>query len=434
MGQSVKSSNPCQSVIQTSSRYKQTEVGVIPEDWDVARLGDLFEITSSKRVFRSQWKTEGVPFYRAREIAVLGERGFIDNDLFISRQMYDAFRRAYGVPQIGDALVTGVGTLGRVYVVHDDHEFYFKDGNIIWFKIAGAVCPAYLRQLYLTPGVIKQITDAAAGTTVGTYTISGAKNTLIPLPNKSEQEAIAAALSDVDALITSLDTLIAKKRDIKQAAMQQLLTGKTRLPNLSGEWEVLNMTAHSTLKARIGWQGLTTAEYLDSGEYYLVTGTDFDDGEIDWHGCHFVDKKRYDQDKKIQLRLSDVLVTKDGTIGKLAYVHTLPGHATLNSGVFVVRPKDNKYHPHYLYYVLASSIFAGFLKQLQAGSTISHLYQRDFVGFSFSAPPFPEQRAIAAVLSDMDAEIAALERRRDKTRALKQGMMQELLTGRTRLV
>ena len=116
--------------------YKQTDVGVIPKDWDLKSLGELFIITSSKRVFQSEWKSEGIPFYRARELAVLGECGRVNNELIISREMYETYKKMYGVPQIGDMLVTGVGTLGKVYVVSDNHEFYFKDGNIIWFKIS----------------------------------------------------------------------------------------------------------------------------------------------------------------------------------------------------------------------------------------------------------------------------------------------------------
>ena len=195
------------------------------------------------------------------------------------------------------------------------------------------------------------------------------------------------------------------------------------------------MSAQSTLKARIGWHGLTTAEYLSTGEYYLVTGTDFTDGQINWSTCCFVSSERYSQDRNIQLQANDILLTKDGTIGKVGFIDKLPGPATLNSGVFVIRPKGEAYDPRFFYYILTSRIFDDFLSKLQAGSTISHLYQKDFVNFSFFAPPtVTEQTAIAGVLSDMDAEIAALERRRDKTRALKQGVMQDLLTGRTRLV
>ena len=197
---------------------------------------------------------------------------------------------------------------------------------------------------------------------------------------------------------------------------------------------MMNLAESSVLKARIGWQGLTTGEYLDNGDYILVTGTDFVGGRINWASCHFVDRFRYMQDRNIQLAEGDILVTKDGTIGKVALVDSLPRPATLNSGIFVMRPKAHAYEPLFLYYVLSCRIFENFLAQLQAGSTISHLYQKDFVGFSFPTPSIREQEAIAAILSDMDAEIAALEARREKTRLLKQGMMQELLTGRIRLV
>jgi type I restriction enzyme S subunit len=174
---------------------------------------------------------------------------------------------------------------------------------------------------------------------------------------------------------------------------------------------------------------------LDSGHYALVTGTDFCDGKIDWDGCYFVEKERYDQDRYIQLQINDVLLTKDGTIGKAAFVDELPYPATLNSGVFVIRPKNGSYNPKFFFYILRSQIFVDFLNKLQAGSTISHLYQKDFVNFEFLAPAtLDEQSAIATVLSDMDAEIAVLEQRRAKTKDLKQAMMQELLTGRTRLI
>lgn len=253
--------------------------------------------------------------------------------------------------------------------------------------------------------------------------------------DKPEQRTIAAALSDADAYITALEKLITKKRAVKQGAMQELLTGKRRLPGFNGEWVNLNLATNSTLKARIGWQGLTTAEYLDEGYAFLITGTDFDNGAISWNGCHYVEKGRYDQDPNIQVDNGDVLITKDGTIGKVAIVKGLSKKATLNSGVFVVRPKHNAYDSVYVYYVLLSEIFTGFLAKLAAGSTINHLYRRDFVNFVFLIPPTSaEQSAIAEVLSDMDAEIDALTAKLNKAKHIKQGMMSELLTGRIRLV
>lgn len=208
---------------------------------------------------------------------------------------------------------------------------------------------------------------------------------------------------------------------------------KTELGVFPEEWEIINLKDSSTLKARIGWQGLTTKEYLNTGEYFLITGTDFKDGKIDWNNCYYVDKKRFMQDRNIQIKPGDVLVTKDGTIGKVAYIDNLPKKATLNSGVFVIRSKGAIYHPKYFYYILMSNVFKDFLNKLSAGSTITHLYQKDFINFKFQIPSLREQRAIAELLSDIDALIASLEKMINKKRKIRQGTLQLLITGKKRL-
>jgi len=199
--------------------------------------------------------------------------------------------------------------------------------------------------------------------------------------------------------------------------------------NYPKDWKELNLGKSSILKARIGWQGLTTAEYLDNGEYFLITGTDFKNGFIDWDNCVFVEKERYDQDKYIQIVENDVLVTKDGTIGKVALVKDVPKPTTLNSGVFVIRPVGDSYYPQYFYYILMSEHFRDFLGKLSAGSTISHLYQKDFIHYNFPAPPtIKEQKSIAAALTDVDELISGLEKLISKKKDIKQGTMQQLLT------
>ena len=130
-----------------------------------------------------------------------------------------------------------------------------------------------------------------------------------------------------------------------------------------------------------------------------------------------------------------MLLTKDGTIGKVALVDGLAKPATLNSGVFVIRPINNSYSARFLYYVLSSSVFRTFLDELAAGSTIVHLYQKDLVKFDFYIPPtIEEQEAIATVIYDMEAEIIRLQAKLEKYRKIKSGMMDELLTGKVRLV
>ena len=203
---------------------------------------------------------------------------------------------------------------------------------------------------------------------------------------------------------------------------------KTEVGIIPNDWDLKNIVENSTMKARIGWQGLTVAEYLNKGDYFLITGTDFVDGKIKWDTCHYVNKIRYAQDKNIQVKIGDILITKDGTIGKVAYVDRLPLNATLNSGVFVIRPKGNIYLPLFLFYIFNSFYFRDFLNNLVAGSTIIHLYQKDFVSFSFPLPPTKaEQAAIAEALNDADALITELEKLIAKKKAIKQGAMQELL-------
>lgn len=209
----------------------------------------------------------------------------------------------------------------------------------------------------------------------------------------------------------------------------------TEVGRIPEDWEVTRIDKLCGLKARIGWQGLTTGEYLPQGDYVLVTGTDFNDGYIDWKNCCYVSKWRYDQDINIQIKEGDVLISKDGTIGKVAFLDSIPGPGTLNSGVFVVRPKqDNVINKAYLSWIFKSIWFKSFIDQLTAGSTINHLYQKDFVKFQLVYPnDISEQSRIATTLSTIDNLISELDKLIEKKRAIKQGAMQQLLSGKKRL-
>lgn len=189
------------------------------------------------------------------------------------------------------------------------------------------------------------------------------------------------------------------------------------------------------IHARIGWQGLRSDEFLSNGPYYLVTGTDIKDGFIDWDNAYFINRERYCQDTHIQLRIGDILVTKDGTIGKVGYINYLPKEATLNSGVYVIRPKKEKLiDPNFLSWFFKSLYFDSFIQELKAGSTISHLYQKDFVKLTVQYPEnIEEQKRIAGALSDIDSLIREIEVLIEKKRSILQGTMQELLSACRRL-
>lgn len=181
-----------------------------------------------------------------------------------------------------------------------------------------------------------------------------------------------------------------------------------------------------SLRARIGWQGLRADEFLDYGPY-LVTGTDFVNGKVNWDTCYHVTEERFKQDTGIQLHEHDLLVTKDGTIGKTAIVQNCPEKATLNSGVFVVRAVNKSVVPAYLYYILSSKEFDIFLANTLTGSTIKHLNQEHFYKFKFDVPEdTKEQAKIAEVLATIDEAIDTTRRVIEKYRAIKAGLMHDI--------
>ena len=176
-------------------------------DFPLVALGDIFEITSSKRVFESEWKSEGVPFYRAREIVKLAKDRFVENELFISDEMFEDYASKYGAPQEGDMMVTGVGTLGICYVVQRGDRFYFKDGNIIWLKKKTENLTDFVRLLFQTDFVKRQI-EQTAGATVGTFTIINAKKTKIPLPPLEVQKEIVAEIDGYQKVINGARAIL----------------------------------------------------------------------------------------------------------------------------------------------------------------------------------------------------------------------------------
>ncbi|MDG4720724.1 restriction endonuclease subunit S [Thalassospira aquimaris] len=401
-------------------------VGGGAKEWSEELLGNHATFRTGpfgSALHKSDYIKNGVPLINPMHI--VDGRIVPTDTMTVSAEVASALSEFQLKP--GEIVIGRRGDMGRCAVVRDGQSGWLCGTGSMIVRPKGAN-PDFLQRILSSSEVVTNIENTSVGTTMANLnqdTLAGLK---VQLPPRCEQDAIVEVLSDVDALIEALKKLIAKKRLIKQGAMQELLSPQQ-------DWVELTLGSSAQLKARIGWQGLTTGEYLDGGDYHLVTGTDFRDGFIDWSNCHFVDKYRYDQDKNIQLRENDVLVTKDGTIGKVAFIENLPQPATLNSGVFVVRPRTNALQPKFLYYLLMSPVFEGFLARLSAGSTISHLYQKDFVGFSFLIPPtLKRQDEIAAALLEMDLDVKASEARLAKAQQMKQALMQELLTGRIRLV
>jgi len=395
--------------------YKQTEIGVIPEDWEVKKLGDIGNPAMCKRVFKSQTKKDGdIPFYK---IGTFGKKA----DSYIDNKLYHELKRKFFFPKRGDILISASGTIGRT-VVYNGEDAYFQDSNIVWIdNNEKIVLNNFLKYYYK---VVKWTTE---NTTISRLYNDNLKEIIIPIPPKPEQKAIATALSDIDNFINSLEQLIAKKEAIKKATMQQLLTGKKRLKGFSGEWEEKRLGEMSSM-----YSGGTPSSKIE--EYY--------NGDIKWVSIADITKAGkylYDTEKKItNIGLANssakifpkntLLFAMYASIGKSSIA--LDEVATSQAILGINVKKSLSFE--YLYYFLVLNRI-NLINQGQQGTQAN--LNKDLVQNTIIfLPSIQEQKAIAKILSDMDKEIEVLKSKLDKSKAIKTGMMQELLTGRVRLI
>ena len=225
----------------------------------------------------------------------------------------------------------------------------------------------------------------------------------IPLPHIKVQEEIVKILDSFTNLIDALNEELSLRQKQFEYYREKLLTFDETVERLS-------FGNDFSLKARIGWQGLTKKEYRKSGDYYLITGTDFKDGnKIDFSTCVYVDKDRYTQDPNIQIKPNDVLITKDGTLGKVAFIEKIDKPATLNGGVFVVRSKIGGVIPKYVAYYLSSPIFKNWIEQNHTNGSIMHLTQKLLVKFEIAIPSIEVQQSIVEKLDAFESLISSLK-------------------------
>lgn len=391
-------------------------------DWEKVRLGDVGYVQMCRRIFQHQTKDVGdIPFFK---IGTFGQAP----DAFISRELFEDYKSRYPFPRKGDVLLSAAGTIGRA-LVFDGSDSYYQDSNIVWLKTDDSVIDStYLWWVYRS-----YPWRCLEGTTISRLYNYIILNTVIYLPSLKEQKAIAKTLTAFDEIISSLNGLILKNQNIRHGALENLVTGAIRLKETKCKWRKASFDELVAPKARIGWQGLKTEEYLRQGYSYLISGSNFVDGHIDIDNLWYVSKDRYDMDLNIQVNSGDVLVSKDGTIGKVAIVQPIDRPATLNSGVFVFKTKEGL-NSYYLYRLLQSSVFTNFIQVLSAGSTIKHLYQKDLKHFEFTVPEdIEEQQEIASTIQSIDDEIESLKSERDKWIQIREAAMNDLLTGRIRL-
>lgn len=394
---------------------KQTEIGLIPEDWEVKSLGEIGEPCMCKRILKEQTSPTGdIPFYK------IGTFGGIP-DAYISRELFEQYKEQYNYPKKGTLLLSAAGTIGRV-VVFDGKDSYFQDSNIVWIdndetKVTNDfLFYCYSRMQWKTEegGIVSRLYNANLKST-----------SFIAPKSLAEQERIAKALSDVDALISTTEKLIQKKKNIKQGAMQNLLTGKKRLPGFAKstnykqtelgpipeDWEVKN----------IG----TTCNVITGGEAPVVYSKD--KNTLYKYPIYSNGKEVYGYHASYTIDHDAVCISSIGeNTGDIFYYQK---NFTPIIRLKVIIPKKSNIDTEFLYYCL---------KTIKIDTTknggIPNINSNDVKSINYIQPTSKEeQTAIANVLSSMDKEIETLNTKLEKYRNLKTAMMQQLLTGKIRL-
>lgn len=400
--------------------YKQTEIGVIPEDWEVKRLGELAPIATGNTPPTNDPSNYGDEFLFVGPVD-MGENKFISRtEKMLSKKGFSIARK---FPADSILFVSIGSTIGKCGIAPVDLTSN-QQINAIFPSAKFSV--DYL--FYAVSAAASRIKSQAGEQAVPIVNKTQFAESIVPVPPLPEQRAIAGALSEVDALLGAQEALLAKKRDLKQAAMQQLLTGQKRLPSFTGEWQVKRLGDVATLKNGYAFKSET---YTPIGEFKVITIANVQDGEMTTDGCNSIQTEPDDLQPHQRLSIGDILISMTGNVGRICKVSE--PLCLLNQRVGKLIPTT--INRDFLFITLRQTKFLSAMIGTAKGGAQPNLSSADIVNYSFNAPVDPaEQTAIAAVLSDMDAEIAALEAQRDKTRTLKQGMMQELLTGRIRLV
>ena len=409
--------------MEVGAGYKQTDVGVMPEEWKPIAMADVVDPHAPicyGVVQVGQDTNGGVPIVAIKYVKEIASAP-------LHRTALD-LEQAYARSRVrgDDVLISIKGTIGRVGVVPTGFE-----GNIsrelARLRPRDGYSAEYIAQQLEADATQARVSRAVVGTTRLEFSIATLRKFEIPVPTSlAEQRAIAEALSDVDALLDGLDRLIAKKGDLKQAVMQQLLTGQTRLPDFAPPSQTFKQTEVGVIPE--DWSFDCIEKFADITTGSKNTQDRVEDGRYPF----FVRSQSVERINSYSFDGEAVLTAGDG-VGTGKVFHYINGKCDVHQRVYRISEFAERING-FFFYLYFSSHFYNRIMQMTAKSSVDSVRRDMIARMLVPLPPEAEQTAIAAVISDMDAELAALEAGRDKTQALKQAMMQELLTGKTRLV
>ena len=420
--------------------YKQTEAGVIPADWDIHSLGEIGKFKNGLNKDSAAFG-HGSPFVNLMD--VFGVNAISTAETLGLVACSSVERSSYDL-RLGDVIFVRSSVkpsgVGLTAVIEADLPDTVFSGFLIRFRDSGFIDAGFKKHCF-HGGRFRNSLIASSSVSANTnISQNNLAKLAIPLPpTKAEQEAIAEALSDADALIESLEQLLAKKRDVKQGAMQELLTGKKRLPGFSGVWRNCCLGDLGTCFRGVGYDPDTDLSEGDTNaSVRLLRSNNVQGALIVFADMQYVDERRVSAAQL--LRIEDVLIcTANGSrdlVGKAARFTSIDGHRyTFGAFMGCFRPNVESADPLFTFYLFQSHQYRSQICVLLAGSSINNLSPGAVEGLVVRLPgDRAEQTAIATILSDMDTELAAIDAKLTKARQIKQAMMQALLTGRIRLV
>lgn len=368
----------------------------LPQGWVETTLGDLFDVTSSKRVHQHEWTKEGVPFYRAREIKKLARDGFVKNDLFISEELFQKYSSQFGAPVSGDLMVTAVGTLGECYQVREGDRFYFKDASVLWLRKQAEVESDYVAKLFLTEPVLDQVHEGG-GTTVGTYTVAAAKATVLPLPPLPEQRRIVAKIDSLTGKSRRardhLDHIPRLVEKYKQAVLAAAFRG-----DLTREWRLAHglPEPHSVQLGNVaeGFNYGSAAKSVKEGGVPVLRMGNIQNGKLDWADLVFTNDAA--EISKYRLVPGDVLFNRTNSpalVGKTALYDS--DRVAIYAGYLIKVRCKPELLPTFLTYCLNSPMGRAYSWAVKSdGVSQSNINAKKLAAFSFDLPSPQEQAEI----------------------------------------
>jgi type I restriction enzyme S subunit len=392
--------------VEVKPGYKQTEVGVIPEEWKLQCLGRVAAITTGRKDVNEGNPAGEYPFFTCSKYPTYSDNYSFDTEAI---------------------LIAGNGDVGNLHYYYGKFEAYQR--TYVLSRFSSDVRYVWHQLNYR---LIESLGLGKIGTSIPYIKKENLTDFAFPVPpTEAEQRAIATALSDVDALLGGLDRLIAKKRDLKQAAMQQLLTGQTRLPGFHGEWETLPARDIGVFKGGSGFPLATQGETGGEYPFFKVSDMNNEGNETFMTTAnHYISEQTRKRLGATAFPADSIVFAKVGAAVFLERKRILGQASCIDNNMAAFVLDKSRADVGYVHSLLLSKK----LGALVATTALPALNAKQLGEMPLVVPPLSEQTAIAAVLSDIDAELVALEARRNKSRALKQAMMPELLTGKTRLV